>query len=404
MCVATRQRDIVAQNNGHAVAGLKDTIPTKAELKAVIPKHCFERSTAHSLWLVLRDGLVIAPLLLAAFHYLPVGADASWYHWGAWGLYSLLQGTALTGWWVLAHECGHGAFSPHTIVNDTVGFVLHSILLVPYFAWQFSHGKHHAKTNHLLDGETHNPSHKKAFYKSHAKIADVLGEEAFAVFQMIVSLGFGWPMYLITNATGARRIANTGESARKYTIDHFRPSSKLFPRHFASKIALSTLGLVAWISTLVYLGSIFGGLKVFMLYFPSYLVVNFWLVLYTWLHHTDPKVPHFGDSAWTWMRGALCTIDRPYTGFNWIHHNIGSTHVAHHLFSTIPSYHAVEATAALKAYLEPKGLYNYDPSAWPVAVYRIAKSCHFVESVDGVQYLKAHKFTTKKLSKESQKK
>ena len=48
--------------------------------------------------------------------------------------------------------------------------------------------------------------------------------------------------------------------------------------------------------------------------------------------------------------GALCTIDRPYWGFNWIHHHIGSTHVTHHLFSTIPSYHAVEGNMVIPAH------------------------------------------------------
>ena len=46
-----------------------------------------------------------------------------------------------------------------------VGLVLHSVLLVPYFSWQYSHAKHHAKTNHLLDGETHNPATRRGFQK-----------------------------------------------------------------------------------------------------------------------------------------------------------------------------------------------------------------------------------------------
>ncbi len=41
----------------------------------------------------------------------------------------------LTGVWVVAHECGHGAFSDWQPVNDGVGLVLHSCLLVPYFSW-----------------------------------------------------------------------------------------------------------------------------------------------------------------------------------------------------------------------------------------------------------------------------
>ena len=36
------------------------------------------------------------------------------------------------GCWVIAHECGHHAFHPNRRVEAVVGFVLHSLLLVPY--------------------------------------------------------------------------------------------------------------------------------------------------------------------------------------------------------------------------------------------------------------------------------
>merc|ERR1711968_232202 len=84
---------------------------------------------------------------------------------------------------------------------------------------------------------------------------------------------------------------------------------------------------------------------------PAYLWVNAWLVLYTRLHHTAPNVPHYGEDTWTWERGVLCTIDRQYGIFDWMHHHIGSTHVMHHCFPMIPCYNAVEATTAVKACL-----------------------------------------------------
>ena len=63
-----------------------------------------------------------------------------------------------------------------------------------------------------------------------------------------------------------------------------------------------------------------------------YLVVNCWLVGYTWLQHTHPEVPHFGDDSFTWLRGALSTVDRPYPWlYDELHHHIGTTHVLHHL-------------------------------------------------------------------------
>ncbi|CAK88720.1 unnamed protein product (macronuclear) [Paramecium tetraurelia] len=42
---------------------------------------------------------------------------------------------------------------------------------------------------------------------------------------------------------------------------------------------------------------------------------------------------------WTWLKGALCTIDRNYP--LWIddlHFEIGTTHVVHHVFSELPHY------------------------------------------------------------------
>ena len=59
----------------------------------------------------------------------------------------------------------------------------------------------------------------------------MIGDDAFAIWELVSHLLFGWPMYLAFNATGARR---TPEGVRHTTVpDHFRPSSKLFPAHGA---------------------------------------------------------------------------------------------------------------------------------------------------------------------------
>ena len=72
------------------------------------------------------------------------------------------------------------------------------------------------------------------------------------------------------------------------------------------------------------------------LYVGPYLVCNFWLVLYTWLQHTDVDVPHFEGDDWSLLKGAFMTIDRPYGAvFDFLHHKIGSTHVAHHINHTV---------------------------------------------------------------------
>ena len=86
-------------------------------------------------------------------------------------------------------------------------------------------------------------------------------------------------------------------------------------------------------------------------YVVPLLFVNMWLVLITNLQHTDPAVPHYRGEEWTWLKGALCTIDRDYGILNHVFHHITDTHVAHHIFSNMPHYHAMEATNAIKPLL-----------------------------------------------------
>jgi fatty acid desaturase len=379
-------------------------LPTKGEIKAVIPAECFQRSYVRSLFYLARD-LTIA----AGFAYgtsrvlstdLPPLADpiqvAAWSI--GWLAYAFWMGTILTGPWVLAHECGHGAFSPSQTFNDVVGFVVHQALLVPYFAWQYTHAKHHRRTNHLVDGESHVPSTAKdnglgpnlerlGFY---AAWHEAMGDGAFAVFQIWTHLAVGWPLYLLGLAsTGKVTVDGKLLSETGQVMDHFRPHSGMFPPKIAFKIWLSTVTEVLTLAGLAYVGSRVGFLNVFLWYAGPYFFVNAWLVLYTWLQHTDPSVPQYGDGEWTWVKGALSTIDRPYGIFDFFHHTIGSTHVVHHLFHEMPWYNAGIATRHVRAFLEPKGLYNYDPTPWYWAMWKIARTCHYVDSDEGIQYLKS---------------
>ncbi len=126
--------------------------------------------------------------------------------------------------------------------------------------------------------------------------------------------------------------------------------------------------------------------RITLVYGCPYLIVNMWLVTYTLLHHTDRNIPHYGGDEWNWLRGALCTIDRPYTPLiNWLHHHIGSTHVCHHLFSKLPHYNAPTATKNIIAYLDSVGkkdMYNYDDRNPIKRVWDLASECYFVEQVE----------------------
>ncbi|KAK4354509.1 hypothetical protein RND71_026703 [Anisodus tanguticus] len=77
-----------------------------------------------------------------------------------WSIYWIVQGCVCIGIWVIAHECGHQAFSDYPWINDTVGLILHSALLAPYFSWKYSHRHHHSNTGSLERDENYVPKFK----------------------------------------------------------------------------------------------------------------------------------------------------------------------------------------------------------------------------------------------------
>ena len=347
--------------------------PTKREVLAVIPPECFERSLlTSSLYLLASLTMTIGSGVLA-YAFLPL----TWAWLPAWIAYAIFTGTAATGCWVVAHECGHRAFAKYNWLQDLIGYCLHSGLLVPYFSWQRSHAIHHARTNHLDLGETHVPHRDTSpSGKAWQWWQETVGDEAFAILTMLIHFVFGWPAYLLAGASGG---------PTRGTTNHFWParpfSVALFPGGWKRKVWLSAFGVVAMLSLLGWWTYTAGFLPVLAIYVGPYLVVNFWLVLYTWLQHTDVDVPHFDDEEWTWVKGAFMTIDRPYGAFlDFMHHRIGSTHVAHHIDARIPHYHAVKATRALRENFPD--LYLYDPTPISRALWRVAMRCNVVSRAE----------------------
>lgn len=95
----------------------------------------------------------------------------------------------------------------------------------------------------------------------------------------------------------------------------------------------------------------------------------------------------FAPQEWSWLRGALCTVDRSYGWFlDRTFHHIADKHVCHHLFSRMPFYHHAEATEAMRPIL---GKYLLEDST-PVlqALWRAWTRCKFVEADGGVVYYK----------------
>lgn len=340
---------------------------TIGQLRKSIPPHCFQRSLWRSSAYLVTDLAAIAVLYIAStfIDRAPLPAAARW---ALWTVYWFFQGAVATGVWVISHECGHGAFSEHRWVNDGVGLIFHSLLLVPYFSWKHSHRRHHSNTGSVAKDEVFVPEVRE-------KVEDAFEFEWEAswiarLVRLSGTLTIGWPLYLLFNV-----------ASRPYPdswwVNHFDPWSPIFSKRERIEIVVSDAALLAVGWGLISAGQNWGWIWLLKTYFVPYLIVNFWLVTITLLQHTHPALPHYTDSEWDWLRGALATVDRSYGALlDTLHHHIADTHVLHHLFSQIPHYHAQEATEALIPILGE--YYRKDDRFFLTALWQDYSLCRYV--------------------------
>ncbi|KAK2736622.1 Oleate hydroxylase fah12 [Onygenales sp. PD_40] len=383
--------------------GNKFEVPdyTIKQIRDAIPAHCFKRSGLRSLSYVLRDiGALAGTFYLFHNYVTPETIPSTPIRAGLWGLYTFVQGLFGTGLWVMAHECGHQAFSPSKLLNDTVGWICHSALLVPYFSWKISHAKHHKATGNIDRDMVFVPKTKEVFASRFGYVAHELHElleetPIQSATHLVLQQLFGWPLYLLSNVTGHNHHERQPEGRGKGKkngmfsgVNHFNPSSPLYEKKHVPLILLSDLGLMLTGSALYFIGNKFGWANLAVWYFVPYLWVNHWLVAITYLQHTDPTLPHYGSEAWNFTRGAAATIDREF-GFigRYLFHGIIETHVLHHYVSTIPFYNADEASEAIKPVMGKH--YRADTEGGSLgfirSLWRSARTCQWVEPCEGAQ-------------------
>jgi len=360
---------------------LPDPAPfSVAQVRNSIPKHCFERSFLTSTLYLVANLCVVGFMWLVADKFIGMSNMPSWAPLVFWPLFWYFQGLFMTGLWVIGHECGHQSYCTSGLVNDIMGLVVHTSLLVPYHAWKRSHALHHGNCCSMEQDTVFLPSTRTQLKKD--KFSQIM--MGFAPLRLTYIVVFflllGWPLHLIIHATGSR----TGKSG---WINHFNPYCDLFtPKQFTG-VVISDIALAGVMYGLYNLSQLWGFDYMLKMYFIPYLVVNMMLVTITNLQHTDTNVPHYRGKSWNWLRGALATVDRDFGWFfNIATHHITDSHVAHHLFHTMPHYKAITATKHLKEFLGP--YYNFDDTPVLKALWRSWTHCRFVEDDGGVLFYK----------------
>ena len=271
--------------NGKAMYWTNDDFPRAKELKDVIPKDCFQPKTSTSLGYLSVSVIGTALCTLVGTGLLKFAPPENLLTLPIWLTYSAITGTVAMGLWVLAHECGHGAFSKNRTLQDSVGYVLHSLFLVPYYSWQRSHAVHHRYTNHVELGETHVPELGDRSTKLRDQFISVFGRTGMKLYgsmQAFLHLIIGWPAYLMIGASGGTDRGLTNHYWPNPLTKPKQPKKELFPGNWKDKVLKSDIG-VGVVAASVIAWAVANGIPQMMaLYGGPLIVVNAWLVLYTW--------------------------------------------------------------------------------------------------------------------------
>ncbi|KAK1414015.1 hypothetical protein QVD17_29752 [Tagetes erecta] len=230
-------------------------------------------------------------------------------------------GTAITGFFVIGHDCAHKSFSKNKLLEDIVGTLAFMPLIYPYEPWRFKHDRHHAKTNMLGEDTAWQPIMKTNFDKS-------------PVFRTAIMYGYG-PIRPIM-------------SISHWLFWHF-DLSKFRPNE-TRRVKISLACVFAFIAIgwplIIYKTGIVGWIKFWLMPWFGY---HFWTSVFTMIHHTAPHIPFKSSEEWNAAQAQLNgTVHCDYP--KWVEmfcHNI-NVHIPHHISTRIPNYNLKAAHKSLQ--------------------------------------------------------
>jgi omega-6 fatty acid desaturase (delta-12 desaturase) len=270
-------------------------------------------------------------------------------------------GTALTGFFVLGHDCGHRSFSNRNWVNDLVGHLTFLPLIYPFHAWRILHNHHHKHTNKLEIDNAWDPFTPK-FYETLSPNFQWLYRQVRGRFWWLGSIGhwfnshFNW-----TTFEGKER-----EQVR-----------------FSVLVVL--VGAAIAFPALLWFTGITGFVKFWL--FP-WLVYHFWMSTFTIVHHTIPEIAFEPAETWNEAKAQLAgTVHCTYPWWvEFLCHDI-NVHVPHHISTGIPWYNLRKAHASLK---ENWGQYMVERQfSWSL-MKEITDICHLYDQENNYKSFKTH--------------
>ncbi len=285
---------------------LKDVIKT-------LPPECFQqdrrKAWSKALINILMVGLGYVGIAFAPWFLLPV--------------FWIFTGTALTGFFVIAHDCGHRSFAKERWVNDLVGHLFMLPLIYPFHSWRIQHNHHHNHTNKLEEDNAWHPISPQVF--------ESWGSIAKGTFEGFMRNRLWW-------------VGSIGH----WAVAHFNWSLFRGKDQKSVKLSVGVVVLFAAIAfpTIIATIGIWGFVKFWLM---PWLVYHFWMSTFTLVHHTAPEIPFHTPEQWDAVTAQLSgTVHCDYP--RWIEflcHDI-NVHVPHHISTAIPSYNLRLAHSSLK--------------------------------------------------------
>eukprot|EP00009_Paramoeba_aestuarina_P014915 CAMPEP_0201531442 /NCGR_PEP_ID=MMETSP0161_2-20130828/47623_1 /ASSEMBLY_ACC=CAM_ASM_000251 /TAXON_ID=180227 /ORGANISM="Neoparamoeba aestuarina, Strain SoJaBio B1-5/56/2" /LENGTH=436 /DNA_ID=CAMNT_0047934355 /DNA_START=12 /DNA_END=1322 /DNA_ORIENTATION=+ len=385
--------------------GVKD-LPSLGSLKRTIPSHLFQRSLPRSVFYLLRDFAALFVLGFLYFRFLDQPTSyfahpAVWFP--AYATYAFLQGTFLWALFVVGHDCGHRSFCDSKKWCDIFGTIAHTPLLVPFHAWRLSHRQHHRRHNHVEEDESFVPI-TRSFYSSFKNLPSTTHLVRFTIFPFL-----GYTAYLLAGSypsfhshfspaafmdddkkkqleqdPDGKWIEPTDDAIADDHVNTIRPFVWANDSE-RRQVRESILFVVAFAVAGISFSPVSWGSMVLSYVIPHVVFVAY-LSIVTHLHHTHPDVQYYRGPAWSFVRGALSTVNRSYGAvLDHITHDIGE-HTVHHLFPAVPHYNLNEANTYLKPALGDE--YRKDDTPMLKALFRNWLKCRAVEDTgDVLKYL-----------------
>lgn len=295
---------------------------TLADLRGAIPRELFVPSAARSFTALARvTGTLAFLAYLTSLIELQSAVD-----WLLFSAFTLAQGTALVGLFVIGHDAGHYAFARSRTVNTVVGHLTMAPLLTTLKSWQLFHDYHHRFP------QKHGVQHDFCRY--------LVTREGLREASLMSRLGYRVP--------GGFLLWILGGIYRRATLARSIPELVPNPTE-ARRLRISTactLGIVAALWTCLTL--VAGPFAILKYHLAPVIVATLLGSLLVTVQHTNMDAIFYTPEAWTPLRGQIVsTFDVRFPrALEWLWCDI-NLHVAHHVSPRIPWYHLRRAGRAL---------------------------------------------------------